>query len=107
MTEEDVVIAISHSGETVNIIEVVEMSKKSGATCIIITSNENTTLAKMADILLLTQARETENRSDAMISRLVQLALIDTLYTRVEIAGGTDIKKAVNHSRLAVTRMKK
>lgn len=107
MTEEDVVIAISHSGETVNIIEVVDMSKKSGATCIIITSNANTTLAKMADILLLTQAQETENRSDAMISRLVQLALIDTLYTRVEIAGGSDIKNAVNQSRLAVTRMKK
>jgi RpiR family transcriptional regulator, carbohydrate utilization regulator len=107
MTEEDVVIAISHSGETVNIIEVVDMSKKSGATCIIITSNPNTTLAKMADILLLTQAQETENRSDAMVSRLVQLALIDTLYTRVVSVGGSGIKKAVNLSRLAVTRMKK
>ncbi|MFC5734753.1 MurR/RpiR family transcriptional regulator [Cytobacillus gottheilii] len=107
MTENDVVIAISHSGETVNIIEVVHMAKSSGATVIMITSNENTTLAKMADILLLTQAQETATRSDAMTSRLVQLAFLDTLYTRVVAVGGDTIKKAVNKSRLAVTKMKK
>lgn len=107
MNKGDVVIAISHSGETVNIIEVVDMSKKNGALVIIITSNPDTTLAQMADILLLTQAQETEKRSDAMISRMVQLAFIDTLYTRVVAVGGSSVKEAVNISRLAVTRMKK
>ncbi len=107
MNKGDVVIAISHSGETVNIIEVVDMCKKRGAFVIIITSNQNTTLAQMADILLLTQAQETEKRSDAMISRMVQLAFIDTLYTRVVSIGGNTVKEAVNISRLAVTRMKK
>ncbi len=107
MNSEDVVIVISHSGETVNIIEVVKMSQKSGAFVIVITSNANTTLAKMADILLLTQAQETEIRSDAMVSRLVQLALIDTLFTRVVAIGGSQVKESINISRLAVTRMKK
>ncbi|WP_227939531.1 MurR/RpiR family transcriptional regulator [Alkalihalobacillus deserti] len=107
MTEDDVVIAISHSGETVNIIEVVHMAQSNDATVIMITSNEHTTLAKMADILLLTQAQETETRADAMTSRLVQLAFLDTLYTRVVMVGGDTIKKAVNKSRLAVTKMKK
>ncbi|MEK5332231.1 MULTISPECIES: MurR/RpiR family transcriptional regulator [unclassified Lysinibacillus] len=107
MNNEDVVIVISHSGETVNIIEVVQMSQKSGAFVIVITSNSNTTLAKMADTLLLTQAQETEKRSDAMVSRLVQLALIDTLFTRVVAIGGSHVKKSINISRLAVTRMKK
>lgn len=107
MNKGDVLIAISHSGETVNIIEVVEMSKKNGGLAIIITSNQNTTLAQMADILLLTQATETERQSDAMISRIIQLAFIDTLYTRVVAIGGNNIKEAVNISRLAVTKMKK
>lgn len=92
MNNEDVVIVISHSGETVNIIEVVQMSQKSGAFVIVITSNSNTTLAKMADTLLLTQAQETEKRSDAMVSRLVQLALIDTLFTRVVAIGVAMLK---------------
>ncbi|CAM5257080.1 MurR/RpiR family transcriptional regulator OS=Lysinibacillus sphaericus OX=1421 GN=LS41612_08185 PE=4 SV=1 [Lysinibacillus sphaericus] len=78
MCKDDVVIVISHSGETVNIIEVVKMSQKSGAFVIVITSNSNTTLAQMADTLLFTQAQETEKQLDAMVSRLVQLALIDT-----------------------------
>lgn len=107
MCKDDVVIVISHSGETVNIIEVVKMSQKSGAFVIVITSNSNTTLAQMADTLLLTQAQETEKRSDAMVSRLVQLALIDTLFTRVVAIGGSHVKESINRSRLAVTRMKK
>lgn len=107
MNKGDVVIAISHSGETVNIIEVVAMCQKSGAKVIIITSNPKSTLANMADILLLTQAQETEKRSDAMVSRLVQLALIDMLYTRVVSIGGKDVEEAVNQSRLAVTKMKR
>ncbi|MEI4789233.1 MurR/RpiR family transcriptional regulator [Bacillus sp. FJAT-53060] len=107
MKSDDLVIAISHSGETVNIIEVVGIAKKSGAKIIIITSNEKTTLSKMADILLLTKAQETERRSDAMVSRLIQLALIDTIYTRTVAIGGEYLKEAVNASRLAVTRMKK
>lgn len=107
MNKEDVVIVISHSGETVNIIEVVKMSQKSGAYVIVITSSSTTTLAKMADTLLLTQAQETEKRSDAMVSRLMQLTLIDTLFTRVVAIGGSSVKEFINISRLAVTRMKK
>ncbi|WYP25932.1 MurR/RpiR family transcriptional regulator [Alkalihalobacillus sp. FSL W8-0930] len=107
MNEQDVVVAISHSGETVDIIDVVEIAKNNGAKIIVITSNRNTTLASMANFLLLTQAAETTKRSDAMVSRIVQLTLIDTLYTRMVALGGERLSSRVNQSRLAVTRMKK
>ncbi|MEY8752269.1 MurR/RpiR family transcriptional regulator [Alkalicoccobacillus gibsonii] len=107
MNEQDVVVAISHSGETVDIIDVVEIAKNNGAKIIVITSNRNTTLASMATFLLLTQAAETTKRSDAMVSRIVQLTLIDTLYTRMVALGGERLTSRVNQSRLAVTRMKK
>ncbi|MDQ0206885.1 MurR/RpiR family transcriptional regulator [Alkalicoccobacillus murimartini] len=107
MNEQDVVIAISHSGETVDIIDVIDIAKSNGAQVIVITSNRNTTLASMANYLLLTQAAETNQRSDAMVSRIVQLALIDTLYTRIVSLGGDQLISKVNQSRLAVTRMKK
>ena len=107
MNDQDVVIAISHSGETVDIIDVIEIAKSNGAQVIVITSNRNTTLASMATYLLLTQASETNQRSDAMVSRIVQLALIDTMYTRMVALGGDRLTSRVNQSRLAVTRMKK
>lgn len=107
MNEHDVVIAISHSGETTNIYEVLKMAKASGAYTLAITANESSSIASVADDVLLTQAHETKQRSDAMISRLVQLVLMDTLYTRVAAEAGDDGKKKINQARLAVTRMKK
>ncbi|AIC95887.1 MurR/RpiR family transcriptional regulator [Shouchella lehensis] len=107
MTNKDVIVAISHSGETTNIYEVLTMAKKHGAYLIVITANEHSSIADVADNVLLTQAHETKRQSDAMISRLVQLVLMDTLYTRVAAEAGDDGKKKINQSRLAVTRMKK
>ncbi|GAF11918.1 sialic acid utilization regulator, RpiR family [Bacillus sp. JCM 19046] len=107
MDDNDMVIAISHSGETIDIINVCEMAKQNGAYVLVITSNQMATLAKVADTCLLTQAHETLRQSDAMISRLVQLALLDTLYTRVASEAGAIGKTNLNRSRLAVTRMKK
>lgn len=107
MNEQDVVIAISHSGETTNIYEVLKMAKASGAYTLAITANESSSIASVADDVLLTQAHETKQRSDAMISRIVQLALMDTLYTRVAAEAGDEGKQKINQARLAVTRMKK
>ncbi|MBM7838761.1 DNA-binding MurR/RpiR family transcriptional regulator [Alkalihalobacillus xiaoxiensis] len=107
MNDGDMVIAISHSGETIDIINVCELAKQSGAFVLVITSNQMATLAQCADICLITQAHETSRQSDAMISRLVQLALLDTLYTRVASEAGGIGKTNINRSRLAVTRMKK
>ncbi|GGP10168.1 MurR/RpiR family transcriptional regulator [Oceanobacillus neutriphilus] len=107
MSEGDVVIAISHSGETIDTIHVSEMAKNNGAFLIVITSNENVSLAGMADCLLLTQANETNRQSDAMVSRLIQLTMMDTLYTKMSAMLGEEGKRQINLSRLAVTRMKK
>ncbi|MCT1901473.1 MurR/RpiR family transcriptional regulator [Oceanobacillus sojae] len=107
MSEGDVVIAISHSGETIDTIHVSEIAKNNGAFLIVITSNENVSLAGMADCLLLTQANETNRQSDAMVSRLIQLTMMDTLYTKMAAVLGEEGTKQINLSRLAVTRMKK
>lgn len=107
MNEKDMVVAISHSGETIDIINVCEMAHANGAFVLVITSNKMATLAKLADCILVTQAHETTRQSDAMISRMVQLALMDTLYTRVAAESGGEGKRNLNRSRLAVTRMKK
>ncbi|WP_078392537.1 MurR/RpiR family transcriptional regulator [Shouchella patagoniensis] len=107
MNEQDMVIAISHSGETIDLINVIEMAQANGAFILVITSNQKSTLAELADCLLVTQAHETNRQSDAMVSRLIQLALMDTLYTRVASESGSLGKANINRSRLAVTRMKK
>jgi arabinose-5-phosphate isomerase len=52
VTKQDVVIAISNSGETEEVLRVVPMIKKIGAKLISLTGNINSTLAKHSDVVL-------------------------------------------------------
>lgn len=76
----DLIFAISHSGESKEILDAVEIAKENKAKIVSITSYPNSTLAKMSDGLLLSSTSERKYRSDAMVSRIVQLVIIDILY---------------------------
>jgi len=52
------VVALSQSGETSDIIKAVKLAQSNKALTIAITNNENSTLASLADITLLTRAGE-------------------------------------------------
>ena len=52
VTEQDVVIALSQSGETEEIVRMISTVKKIGVTLIALTSNPGSTLAKHADFVL-------------------------------------------------------
>ena len=80
---EDVVIAISHTGASIDLLKVLEMVRSRGSKIILITSYLKSPATKLADVVLTGLARETSYRSEAMASRLVHLAIIDCLYTGV------------------------
>jgi arabinose-5-phosphate isomerase len=52
VTKDDTVIAISHSGETEEIVRLLSTIKKIGARLIALTGNSSSTLAKNSDIIL-------------------------------------------------------
>lgn len=54
VTKNDIVIALSNSGQTEEIVKLIPYIKKIGAQIISITSHSNSTLAKFSDIVLLT-----------------------------------------------------
>lgn len=78
--EGDVVIAISHSGSSKDIIDALKLSKEHGATTIAITNAGKSPILKYSDVVLSTNAEETKHSILALNSRIVQLAIIDTLY---------------------------
>ncbi|MBP3265067.1 MAG: MurR/RpiR family transcriptional regulator [Acidaminococcaceae bacterium] len=80
---EDVVIAISHTGASIDLLKVLEMARSRGSKIILITSYLKSPATKLADVVLTGMARETNYRSEAMASRLVHLAILDCLYTGV------------------------
>lgn len=83
LTESDVVLAVSHSGATIDMLESIRISKAAGATVIIITSHAKSDLAELADITLTGMGREVRYRSEAVSSRLIHMAIADVLYTGI------------------------
>ncbi|WP_138419937.1 MurR/RpiR family transcriptional regulator [Aquibacillus sediminis] len=81
LSDQDVAVAISYSGETPHIIDCVKIAQSRGAKVIAITKYADTSLSKMADAVLFVAAKEDEFRSAAMTSRIAQLNVIDMLYT--------------------------
>jgi len=79
----DVALAISHSGETEDTVEPLQAAAERGATTIALTNVPSSTLARSADLVLTTCARETPFRSGATVSRIAQLAVIDCLFVGV------------------------
>ncbi len=80
LTANDVAIAISHSGSSKDIVEALKLAKEHGATTITITNSGKSPILKQSDIVLSTTADETQYNILALNSRIVQLAIIDSLY---------------------------
>lgn len=99
----DVVVAISFSGETVDVARVVELAKKKGVKTISLTKYGNSIISKHADIKLYTSAtREPTFRSAATSSRIGQLQVIDILFMCVASLQYDKTIKHVNETRDAI-----
>lgn len=83
LTEEDVAVGISHTGESKETVEAMRYAKLSGAVTIGITSFPRSHITKFTDIILLSASRETAFRSEAMSSRIAQLSIVDALVVAV------------------------
>jgi len=106
LTEEDLVIGISDSGETKELIESLRMVKETGAKIIAITSNLGSPITKLADITLLTSSQETPFRGSAMASRMAQLTVIDVLFLGVATAEYDKTLEALRKTRLVMQESK-
>jgi DNA-binding MurR/RpiR family transcriptional regulator len=92
-TPDVAVITISHSGSTIETLTATKLAKEAGATTIVVTNFGRSPLLAHADIVLNTLARETQFRTEAMTSRIAQLAIIDALIAALALA---DYDRAVD-----------
>ena len=80
LTRNDVVLGISHSGSSKDIVEALKIAKQNGATTICITNKGKSPITKVSDIILFTDADETRYNILALNSRIAQLTIIDAIY---------------------------
>lgn len=77
----DVMVAISHSGSSKDIVEVAKQWKNGGGKLVTITNIGRSPLGKISDVSLVTASRETMYKLSALSSRAAQMAIIDSIYT--------------------------
>ncbi|WP_343207862.1 MurR/RpiR family transcriptional regulator [Anaerolentibacter hominis] len=106
LTERDVVLLISHTGESLEILACARNARKCGAKVIALTSYMNSSLAKMADLTLFSSHNELEYYTDAMVSRLIQLAVLDMIYLVVRIQMGDKATENLARAKGSITEVK-
>lgn len=105
-TPNTTVLAITHSGESRDILEAVGLAQEAHAHIVAFTSYQHSSVTKLAECVLLSSSNETKFRSDAMTSRILQLVIIDMLYVSIVLKLGRSAVRSVNKSRLAVAAKK-
>lgn len=83
MDEEDVVVAISHSGETDEIIKAVNIAKENGARVVSVTEDKNSRLRDVSDVNLGYFSGESILETGSISSKIAQFFVIDLVYTQV------------------------
>ncbi|HGM3508288.1 TPA: MurR/RpiR family transcriptional regulator [Clostridioides difficile] len=83
MEEGDLIVAISHSGETEEIIKTVKLARANNAKIISITENKNSELKDISDVHLSYVSGETVLETGSISSKLAQFFIIDLVYTQV------------------------
>ena len=99
----DVAIGISHTGTTTDTIDALTEARAHGATTVALTNFPRSPIARAAEHVLTTAARETTFRSGATASRLAQLTVVDCLFVGVAQRTYGQTLAALDATRTAVS----
>lgn len=105
MTAQDVLLAVSHSGTSLETLRIAEHAKIRGAQVIAITSMRENPLARLAGILVHTVADEDQVRSSSITARDAQLAITDLIFLMM-VQGQDDANDFIQASEAAVAALK-
>lgn len=85
LSEKDLVVGISHSGSTKDVVDSCKIASEAGATVICITGHNKSPITRVADIKLLTATKEGPLGSGALRSKIAQLHMLDLIFTGVSL----------------------
>jgi RpiR family transcriptional regulator, carbohydrate utilization regulator len=101
----DVIFCISHSGESKDVVIPAEQAKPT-AKIIALTGSAESPLARIADVCITTFSEEVNYRTEVMVSRIVQLSVIEVLFTACSIRQGPHTLERLKKARQATSYLK-
>lgn len=104
--ERDLLIAVSHSGESREILDAVEIAKENTVKVAALTSYSQSSLATMGQLRIITPSYENNIKFDAMTSRIIQLIAVDIIYVGLLTVLGEKGMERLYESRKVVSKNK-
>lgn len=104
LKEGDLAIIISHTGQSKDILHVLETVKEKKVYTIGITGSIDSKFNREVDISLNTLSEETDFRSEALSSRIGQLTILDALYVSLMIKLGERGQNSLNNIRDVISK---
>jgi RpiR family carbohydrate utilization transcriptional regulator len=92
------VLTVSHSGSSHETVTATKLAKKAGAHTICVTNFGKSPIQEFSDVVLFTMARETNFRTEAMTSRIAQLAIIDALIACLALSDYDNAIETLKHT---------
>ncbi|MCD2172427.1 MurR/RpiR family transcriptional regulator [Rhizobium sp. C4] len=96
---EDTAIGFSHSGNTMAVIEALQLARRNGARTIAITNYDSSPLARLADVVLCSTAQGSPLIGENAAARIAQLNILDALFVAVAQrdyrAAGSNLEKTM------------
>ena len=102
MSRGDVMIAISYSGRTRSVVDVVKYAKSQGITVIAITNYPVSPLAKNSDYILLTAAFTEHVKGEVISKRVAELCILESLFVNVLLKCRDDKVESLEQSNTAL-----
>ncbi|TMV50211.1 MurR/RpiR family transcriptional regulator [Paenibacillus mesophilus] len=81
----DVVIGVSTSGSTKDLVDALEIAKRKGARILCLTSHARSPVTQFADVVLLTASKESPLQGGSFSSKMSQIHALDVLSTAVAL----------------------
>ena len=101
----DVFFAVSHSGNSVEIVETVRLAKENQAHVIVVTANRTAQLRQFADVCILYEAKESLLETGSISAKLAQLFIMDLIYTQLVKEMADQAAENKKKTALAVERL--
>lgn len=87
---DDLVIGVSHSGQTKETCEIMKLARESGASTMAMTTFLLSPICEFADLVLNTKSRESSQHKVAVTSRMSQFSMLDALFFATLISNYDD-----------------
>lgn len=106
LSDQDCVFLFSHSGETIEVIQLAEILHEKGVKMIVLTGNPISQLTKYADVSLVIDSHEAFLESESLLSRTLYITMMDIIYIAVLYSEEEAHRRDINKIRDALTKSK-